>query len=179
MGSGKTTVGRRLAKRLGFAFVDADEALVARTGHTIREWFVEGEDAFREAETWMLAELLGASTPTVVATGGGVVTVKANRKRLTLDDVTVVWLRGSAKFLANRIEQKRTHGHRPLLDDDVLGTLDRLATERDRWYEAVADITIDIEPVHQHEGHPKKRLAELVEDALRSAGTFPTRAARR
>lgn len=171
MGSGKTTVGRRVAKRLGYEFADADEELAARTGRTVRQWFDDGEDSFREAEVWVLAELLAAARPTVVATGGGVVTTEANRKRLEAGDVIVVWLRATPKFLARRIEGRQGHVHRPLLERDVAGTLERLSRERDRWYEAIADIVIDIDPVHRLEDRPKKRLAEMVEDAVRGRAT--------
>ncbi|MEO9223832.1 MAG: shikimate kinase [Acidimicrobiales bacterium] len=170
MGSGKTTVGRRVAKRLGYEFVDADEELAQRTDRSVREWFVhDGEEAFREAETWLLAELLDAKKPTVVATGGGVVVTNANRKRLRRDDVTVVWLRGTPKFLANRVAQRASRrGHRPLLDGDPLATLKQLNSERADWYADVADLVIDIDPVHEAEDRPKRRLAEMVEDALRA-----------
>lgn len=171
MGSGKTTTGRRVAKRLGYEFADADEELTARTGRTVRQWFDDSEESFREAETWVLAELLAAQRPTVVATGGGVVTSKANRKRLKADDVIVVWLRGTPKFLARRIEQRQGHVHRPLLELDVVGTLERLSRERNGWYEAVADIVIDVDPVHRLEDRPKKRLAEMVVDALQGRAT--------
>ena len=172
MGSGKTTVGRRVAKRLGYAFADADDELVTRTGRSVREWFEhEGEEAFREAETYVLNELLRASEPTVVACGGGVVAAKVNRERLRRGDVTVVWLRGTPKFLAQRVEQKaERRGHRPLLDDDPLGTLTKLDEERSPWYAEVADIVIDVDPVHQVEDRPKRRLAAMVEEALRAQG---------
>jgi shikimate kinase len=179
MGSGKTTVGQRLARRLGYRFVDADAALAERTGRSVRHWFAEeGEEAFREAETWVLADLLSAREPTVVATGGGVVTTKANRTRLAQPDVAVVWLRATPEFLASRIEQRQDgRKRRPLLDDDVAGTLERLAGERNGWYEKVADITIDVEPVHQHDDKPKKRLSQLVEEALRESGVVQAGAA--
>lgn len=74
MGSGKTTVGRRVAKRLGRPFVDADEELERRSGRSVRDWFEsEGEDGFRDAEAALLVDLLTAEQPTVIACGGGVV----------------------------------------------------------------------------------------------------------
>jgi shikimate kinase len=175
MGSGKTTVGRRVAKRLGYGFADADAELVARTGRSVREWFEhEGEEAFREAETFVLNELLRAPAPTVVACGGGVIVAKVNRTRLRAPDVTVVWLRGTPRFLADRVEQKaERRGHRPLLDDDVVGTLTKLDGERAPWYAEVADIVIDIDPVHQAAERPKKRLAEMITDALRDEAPLP------
>ena len=74
MGSGKTTVGRRLAARLGRDFIDADDALAEITDRTIAEIFAtDGEDAFRAIEADVLEELLEHHQPTVIASGGGVV----------------------------------------------------------------------------------------------------------
>ena len=97
MGSGKTTVGRRLAGLLERPFVDADEALEDRAGRAIAEIFAtDGEDAFRDLETKVLAELLARDDAPVIASGGGVVVRQANRDLLSeVDDVLVVWLNAS------------------------------------------------------------------------------------
>ena len=92
MGSGKTTVGKKVARLLDRPFVDADAALEQRTGRTVAEWFAEGEPAFRQAESDLLADLLTAAEPTVIAAGGGVVVTEDNRKRLSDPGVTVVLL---------------------------------------------------------------------------------------
>ncbi len=126
MGSGKTTVGRRLARRLDRPFADADEVAVERAGCSISEVFAtQGEAAFRVLESEVLAELLDGE-PSVVAAGGGVVVVEANRERLRRPEVTVVWLDGSPSFLASRAEAKAS---RPLLTagDDPRAVLERLA----------------------------------------------------
>ena len=166
MGSGKSTVGKRLAKRLDRPFVDADHDLEATLGRTIAQVFEQdGEDAFRSEEARHLHRLLGADVPTVVAAGGGVVLQADNRARLGEGDVTVVWLDAEPAFLASRAEAKP---HRPLLAQgasarDVFERLDR---ERRPLYEEVADVTIDVQPFHAEEAKPKAamadRLAELV-----------------
>ncbi len=149
MGSGKTTVGRRIAKRLGRPFLDGDLELESRTGRSVRDWFeAEGEDGFRRAESELLAALLAEPEPSVIAAGGGVVVRPENR--LALRAPFVVWLDGDPAFLASRVAQKE---HRPLIDDDVAGTIERLHAERDGWYRDVADevvaITRSATPVHR------------------------------
>src|SRR5689334_7067287 len=90
-GSGKTTVGRLVADRLGWAFVDADSVLEERYGQTIREIFAaEGEAGFRDKEAAVLADLCRA-TDAVIATGGGIVLRAANRVLLKRHGL-VVWL---------------------------------------------------------------------------------------
>jgi shikimate kinase len=80
MGSGKSTVGRRLASHLGIDFIDADKELEARCGVPIATIFeLEGEAGFRKRETDLVAELLGEPIFRVIATGGGVVLAEANR----------------------------------------------------------------------------------------------------
>jgi shikimate kinase len=167
MGTGKSTVGRRVARRLGLPFVDADEALEKVTGRSIPEWFAAGDEAgFRDAEEGVLDTLLAADEPTVIATGGGAVVREANRARLRQSPATVVWLRASPAFLAHRIDQKPDRAGRPLLADDPKATLERIEQERHDKYAEVADMVIDIEPVHRGGDRPKKRLATIVLDAL-------------
>lgn len=159
MGSGKTTVGRRLAAGLGRAFIDADEALVEITDRTIAEIFEEdGEEAFRTIEADVLEELLEHHEPAVIATGGGVVLRADSRHRLQGPEVTVIWLAARPAFLASRVEGKP---HRPLLagDESTLDVLTRLYTERAPLYADVADLVVDVEPFHRDEERPKKALA--------------------
>ena len=162
MGSGKTTVGRRLAARLDRAFVDADEAIEATTGRTVAEIFAaRGEDGFRDVESDVLATVLAGPEPLVVAGGGGVVLRPANRARLVARDVTVVWLDASPAFLASRIERK---AHRPLLagDESPREVLTRLHAERAALYAEVADVVVEVEPFHRTEEKPKQALAERI-----------------
>ncbi|HYI62090.1 MAG TPA: shikimate kinase [Acidimicrobiales bacterium] len=180
MGAGKSTVGRRLASRLGRPFVDADDELVRRSGRTVREWFAEeGEDGFRAAEAALLADLLAAPGPAVIAAGGGVVTRPRNREALR-GGARVVYLRAGAPFLRSRLERKP---HRPLLDDDPEAVLVRLLDERSALYEEVADLVVDVEPFHSEHERPKRelaaRIAELVEAAEATGAAEVDRAAGR
>jgi shikimate kinase len=166
MGSGKTTVGRRLAALLERAFVDADEAVEERAGRPIADIFADdGEDAFRDLESAVLADLLDGAEPTVIASGGGAVLREDNRKRLSADDVTVVWLDAAPAFLASRIERK---AHRPLLagDETPRQVLERLHAERAALYAEVADLVVDVEPFHREEERPKRALAARIADVL-------------
>jgi shikimate kinase len=140
MGSGKTTVGRRVAAVLGRPFADSDEIIEARTGRTVAEIFAaEGEPAFRAIETEVLAECLAVAEPTVVAAAGGVVLEAENRHRL-VEAGTVVWLKVPVGTLVVRVAGST---HRPLLDDDPAGTLAELSEAREALYLEVADLTLD------------------------------------
>ncbi|MCU1452795.1 MAG: shikimate kinase [Acidimicrobiales bacterium] len=178
MGSGKTTVGRRVAKLLGRPFADADAALEARTGRTVREWFdQDGEAGFRAAEADTMAALLDAAAPAVIASGGGAVVTPATRALLAAPSVFVVWLWAEPEFLASRVAQK---AHRPLLDGDADEVLPRLAAERASQYAEVADLTLDIRPAHEADAEPKWNLAQQIVAAVtaREAGGDPAAAAR-
>jgi shikimate kinase len=166
MGSGKTTVGRRLAARLDRGFVDADAALVDIADRSIAEIFAtDGEEAFRAIEADVLEELLEHHEPTVIATGGGVVLRPESRRRLQAPEVTVVWLDAVPAFLASRVEGR---SHRPLLagDEPARDVLTRLHAERAPLYAEVADLTIDVQPFHRDDDEPRTalaaRIAELV-----------------
>jgi shikimate kinase len=167
MGSGKTTVGRRLAARLDRHFVDADAALEAIADRSIAEIFEQdGEAAFRALEADTFEELLEHHEPCVIASGGGLVLGGDNRARLRRPDVTVVFLDATPAFLASRVEGKT---HRPLISGagSARDTLTRLHAERAPLYAEVADITVPVEPFHAREEKPKQalaaRIAELVD----------------
>jgi shikimate kinase len=168
MGSGKTTVGRRLAAKLDRPFVDADEALEERAGRSIADIFADdGEDAFRDLETKVLAELLERDDAPVIASGGGVVVREANRVLLTdTPDVLVVWLNAAPAFLASRVEQKEQKAHRPLLagDESPREVLQRLHAERSPLYDEVADLEVDVQPYHEGFDKPKRAMAEDLAD---------------
>ena len=144
MGVGKTTVGRWLAQVLQRPFLDSDELVEARTGHTVRELFeASGEAGFRAEETAALRDALAEATPVVVAAAGGAVLDPTNRRLLrqaSADGGIVVWLRADPEVLAGRVGGG---DHRPLLGDDALATLSDLAGARQALYEEVADVTID------------------------------------
>jgi shikimate kinase len=171
MGSGKTTIGKRLASELDRPFVDADEALEERAGRSIAEIFAsDGEDGFRSLETAVLADLLARDDAPVIASGGGVVVREENRRLLTdSDDVLVVWLNASPGFLASRIEQKAQKAHRPLLagEEPPRAVLERLSVEREPLYAEVADLEVLVQPYHEQHDKPKRTIAEDLVDHVR------------
>jgi len=142
MGTGKSTVGKRVAATLGRPFLDSDELIEHATGRTVRQiWRTDGESAFRVLETDALRGALASEPPAVIAAAGGVVLSAANRDALNDADATVVWLSADPEVLINRA----TRGvHRPLLDDDPQAALRAMAAERADLYRAVADVTIDV-----------------------------------
>jgi len=139
-GVGKSTVGRRLARKLDWEFADCDAILEERLQCRIREFFeVEGEARFREIESRLLRELVERSD-TVIATGGGVVLSQANRELLR-DRTICVYLRARLESLIHRL---RNDVKRPLLQGgDPEGRLRQLATEREPLYREVAGIEIE------------------------------------
>lgn len=165
-GSGKSTVGRRVATRLERPFLDVDDELVRRSGRTIREWFAEdGEAGFRAAEADLVAELLVDPGPAVIAAGGGAILTTATRDLLA-ERALVVWLRAGVPFLLSRLSRQ---GHRPLLDDDPEATLTRMAEERSPLYQEVADIVVDVEPFHRDHDKPKRAAAVRIIELVGSA----------
>jgi len=143
MGSGKTTVGRLVAERLDWAFLDSDEQVCARTGRSVREIFeADGESAFRAEERAALEAAVVGEDQAVVAVAGGAVLDPANRALLA-GAGTVVWLRADPARLASRVVAGRDH--RPLLGDDPASALIRLDAERRPLYGELAEVTIDVD----------------------------------
>lgn len=143
MGSGKTTVGRLVAERLGWRYADSDAMVEASTGHTVAElWAAGGEPAFRREETRVLREAVDGGDRVVVGVAGGAVLDPANRELLRRSGV-VVWLRAEVDTLAARVGDGS--GHRPLLKGDPAGNLRRLDAERRPLYAAVADAVVDVD----------------------------------
>jgi shikimate kinase len=166
MGSGKTTVGRRLAARLERTFIDADDAIEQVADRTIAEIFADdGEHGFRALEVDVLEDLLEHHEPTIIASGGGAVLSPATRRRLQRPEVTVVWLDGSVPFLASRVQRK---AHRPLLGGEAmpLEVLTNMHAERAPLYAEVADVTVEVEPYHRDEESPKKAMAKHIADLV-------------
>lgn len=142
MGSGKTTIGKELARRLGWPYLDSDTMVEAHTGRTVPEIFDEqGEAAFRAEEARALAEAVTSDGPAVVAVAGGAVLDPDNRRRLAAGG-TVVWLRADVETLTRRVGDGRG---RPLLAPDPAAALRRLSVERRPLYEQVADVVVDVD----------------------------------
>jgi shikimate kinase len=150
MGSGKTTLGRLLARALSLEFVDLDRAIVKRAGKGIPEIFAEhGEKQFRDLEHKAFLQALDGGTPSVVACGGG--TVVRPENRTLLRGVTTVFLREDMDIL-----YRRTRGPgRPLraASREEFGL--RYA-ERLPLYREVADLEVDAD------GRPPAKVAEEV-----------------
>jgi shikimate kinase len=140
-GSGKSTVGRLLARRLQVAFDDSDHLIEQRLGCSIRSYFeTHGEEAFRLLEQQTLAELVAQKRVGVLATGGGAVLREANRLVLQ-ESAHVVYLRASPEEIYRRVKHDTK---RPLLQvEDPLQRLRDLYAQRDPLYRAVAHTVVD------------------------------------
>ena len=158
MGAGKTTVGRLVAERLGWRYLDSDDEIERVTGRTVRQIFeTDGEAAFRRAETEVLTAALGGPDQAVVSVAGGAVLDAANREAIA-DAGTVVWLRAPVAILAERAIRGE---HRPLLDGDPLGALTALYEQREPIYAGLADLIIDVADI------PPEEIAGVIVEAVR------------
>jgi len=131
MGSGKSTIGRRLAQRLGMAFADADDEIERAAGMTISDIFAKlGEAHFRDGERRVIARML-AGKPHVLATGGGAF-INDETRALILADSLCIWLDADIPTLVERTARRN---HRPLLKGRDAGqVLRELAEVRNPIY---------------------------------------------
>ena len=163
-GSGKTTIGRQLARRLGVPFVDSDHVIEQRLGCSIREFFArEGEDNFRDVEQQVLDDLTRTHEG-VIATGGGAVLREANRRHLR-ERGHVLYLRSTPEDVFRRVRRDTV---RPLLQvDDPLGRLRDLFDARDPLYRETAHFVIET-------GRPSvATLVNMITMQLELAGHLP------
>lgn len=142
MGAGKTTVGRRLAPRIGLPFFDADSEIEQAAGMSVAELFNRhGEESFRQGEAKVIERLLDAS-PSVVATGGGALLDASTRQRIKEKSVSI-WIKADIDTIVRRATRR---GTRPLLKTgNPHDIIQKLLSERSEFY-AGADIHIDTQP---------------------------------
>ena len=166
-GTGKTTVGKILAPRMGWDFIDADHLLEERAGKTIREIFAaEGEKSFRDQESALIQEL-SQKREHIIATGGGVVLHETNREYLKTG--FVVWLMAPASLLWERMQaDQTTAARRPNLSVGGLEEVQTLLTIREPIYESLADYRISTE------GESPESLANAILAAWRQCQSLPT-----
>ncbi|WP_299478570.1 shikimate kinase [uncultured Roseibium sp.] len=138
MGCGKSTVGKRLAHRLGLEFIDADSEIERAANMTVSEIFAaHGEPYFRSGEERVIARLLGEG-PQVLATGGGAFMSETTRSEIAEQGLSV-WLKVDFETVMARVRRRAT---RPLLQNpDPEGTMRRLLAEREPVY-AKATLTV-------------------------------------
>lgn len=164
-GSGKSTVGRQLARRLQLVFFDSDHVIEQRLGHSIREAFErDGEEAFRDLEERVLDEL-SQIPKSVLSTGGGAVLRPLTRERLRSRG-HVVYLNSSPDEIYRRL---RHDVNRPLLQvADPMGKLRELHSVRDPLYRETAHFVIET-------GRPSvARLVNMIVTQLELAGALAT-----
>ena len=168
-GSGKSTVGRHVARHLGWGFVDTDHVIEQRIGCSIREYFeLHGESAFRDVEQSVITDTVVATQEQVVATGGGAVLRETNRNALRAGGA-VFYLRSTPEELARRL---RHDTHRPLLQGaaDPLKRLRALFAARDPLYRVAAHYVVET-------GRPSVHtLVNMVLMQIDLAGLAPERA---
>ena len=149
MGSGKTTVGRRLAHELNKDFFDTDHEIIDKTGVTIDHIFdIEGEEGFRKRESKILENLCQMSN-IILATGGGIV-IKSKNREILKNSGLVVYLSSSVDQLLRRTAKSKT---RPLLENstDRRKTITDLIEARDLYYREVSSLVVDTTGKKFHE----------------------------
>lgn len=155
MGSGKTTVGIRVAAAVERMFLDTDSRVEILGGCTIREIFDrDGEERFRALESAVIEDVVATEPPSVVATGGGAVMTPTNVATMR-GSGTVVWLSAAPETLAHRLEGRVD---RPLLlsgrpPEEVLAAM---LSERSRHYQAAAHLVVEVD------GRPPEEISEEV-----------------
>lgn len=155
MGSGKTTLGKILSKKLDKIFYDSDQVIEEKLGVDVPMIFeYEGEEGFREREKDILQELVSKKN-IVLATGGGIILSKSNRDLLSENGI-VIYLKSNQKDLILRMKNDKT---RPLLKNgNIELIIKKLCKEREPLYEEIADFEIMTK---------NKRVHEVVNEIIR------------
>jgi|TARA_B110000914_G_scaffold178140_1_gene159866 shikimate kinase len=156
MGSGKSTVGKLLAKKLETPFLDLDHYIEVKNNKSINDIFKEkGENYFRQLETNALSEIKGSEI--VVACGGGIILNHENRKKISSNG-KVVFLKASISSLIKRLLSNKD---RPLLNDKNIGNeLIKIWNERKNYYNETAEITINTD------GYTPESISSLIIENL-------------
>ncbi len=167
MGAGKTTIGKKIAKRLEREFIDTDQWIEEKTGRIIADIFAEdGEDAFRRLETETLRELENRQAPCVIAVGGGLPMQPENRPILARMG-TVVFLEAGTDTLVERLKNDKT---RPKLQGgDLRQRILDLMAEREAVYCDVADLRVSTD----HRGY--REVVEEIVSLLREPASSYTK----
>ncbi|MGI6113849.1 MAG: shikimate kinase [Mahellales bacterium] len=154
MGTGKTTIGKELARRLNFTFIDTDERIERKTGLTVNDIFKEyGEKYFRRLEHDLIREI-SLFNRCIISTGGGVVLNVENIKLLKQRGV-IVCLKADYKYLLKRL---KAASNRPLLaGENIYEKIPKLLKEREQYYKC-ADIYINIE---------NKTVSEITDEIIK------------
>ncbi|MBT3827365.1 MAG: shikimate kinase [Nitrosomonadales bacterium] len=155
MGSGKTTLGRILSKKLDKAFFDSDQVLEEKLGVNVPMIFeYEGEAGFREREKDVLKELV-SKKDIVLATGGGIILSESNRNLLSKNGI-VIYLKSDQRDLISRMKNDKS---RPLLKTgNIEAIIKKLCKEREPLYEAISDFEVSTK---------NKRIHEVVNEIIR------------
>ena len=155
MGSGKTTLGRILSKKLDKAFFDSDQVLEEKLGVNVPMIFeYEGEAGFREREKDVLKELV-SKKDIVLATGGGIILSESNRNLLSKNGI-VIYLKSDQRDLISRMKNDKS---RPLLKTgNIEAIIKELCKEREPLYEAISDFEVSTK---------NKRIYEVVNEIIR------------
>lgn len=164
MGAGKTTVGKRLAERFRWDFIDTDEYIEQKAGMAVSEIFDRyGEENFRARETEALQEILQERKEAVISVGGGLPMREENREYLKKLGRTI-YLRAQVDTLVERLSGDTA---RPLLrGQDLRARITQLMELRSDVYESAADVILDTDTMHI--GRIVREIAEITED-LRQA----------
>jgi shikimate kinase len=158
MGSGKSTIGRRVAAALGLPFLDNDEMLERATGHSAAELAVrDGVDSLHRAEAAVLLDALRAAGRAVIAAAASTITVPAVRDALR--EETVVWLRADPATLVARLPGSDV---RPFADEDPARLVQEQSRERDSRFREVADVIHETDKT-DIEGVVERVLSDLAE----------------
>jgi shikimate kinase len=174
MGSGKSTIGKKLADEIELGFIDTDDRIEALHSIEIKDIFKnEGEDRFREYEELMLTEIISKEEPAVISLGGGTLLSEANLKKV-LSSGTLIYIKSAPTEIWNRIKHST---RRPLLRKDgeewtkemYLKRITQLMKEREKGYQ-MAHLVLD---------RDGKEVDEIVKDLLKKIEPQSTQSSQR